>query len=50
MADAVCLPILEVANTTVRNPQRVSSPFDPQYGEFAVHYFYNYPEMLRLNE
>jgi peptide/nickel transport system substrate-binding protein len=48
MADAVCLPILDVANTSVRNPQRVSSPFDPQYGESAVHYFYNYPEMLTL--
>lgn len=46
MADAVCLPILDVASTTVRNPKRVASPFDPEYGEFALHYFYNYPEML----
>ena len=48
MADAVCLPLLDVASTTVRNQKRVSYPFDPEYGEFALHYFYNYPEMLTL--
>ncbi len=50
MADAVCLPILDEAGYTVRNQRRVSSPFNPQYGEFALHYFYNYPEMLTLNK
>jgi peptide/nickel transport system substrate-binding protein len=50
MADAICLPILDVANTTVRNQRRVSSPFDPDYGESALHYFYNYPEMLTLTK
>jgi hypothetical protein len=49
MADAVCLPILDEAGYTVRNQKRVSYPFDPNYGEFALHYFYNYPEMLTLN-
>jgi ABC-type transport system substrate-binding protein len=49
MADAVCLPILDEAGYTVRNQKRVSYPFDPNYGEFALHYFYNYPEMLTLS-
>ena len=26
-----------------RNPKRVSTPFDPEYGEFSLHYSYNYP-------
>jgi len=26
----------------------VQAPFDPEYGEFAVHYTYNYPEMLKI--
>ena len=30
------------------NPKRVQAPFDPEYGEFAVHYTYNYPEMLKI--
>jgi peptide/nickel transport system substrate-binding protein len=50
MADAVCLPILDEANTSVRNPRRVRTPFDPEYGEYALHYFHNYPEMLTLNK
>ncbi|GIX46763.1 MAG: ABC transporter substrate-binding protein [Candidatus Tectimicrobiota bacterium] len=48
MRDAVCLPIVDVPNMSARNPKRVKSPFDPEYGEFALHYFYNYPEMLTL--
>jgi hypothetical protein len=27
----------------------VSTPFDPEYGEFSLHYSYNYPEMLKIN-
>lgn len=50
MADAVNLPIVDVPNITLRNPKRVASPFDPEYGEFALHYFYNYPEMLTIKE
>jgi len=50
MADAVCLPILDEANTSARNPRRVTTPFPAEYGEFALHYFHNYPEMLALKE
>ncbi|HXH09808.1 MAG TPA: ABC transporter substrate-binding protein [Alphaproteobacteria bacterium] len=50
MADAVCLPILDTPSMTVRNPKRVTTPFDPEYGEFALHYIYNYPEMLALKD
>jgi hypothetical protein len=48
MADAVCLPIADQPNQSVRNPKRVSAPFDPEFGEFALHYFHNYPEKLKI--
>lgn len=48
LADAVCLPIVDVPDFTGRNPKRVKAPFDPNNGEFALHYFYNYPEKLQL--
>jgi len=46
--DLVCLPIQDVSNQWARNPKRVSNPFDPNYGEFSLHYSYNYPEMLKI--
>jgi peptide/nickel transport system substrate-binding protein len=46
--DLVCLPISDVAGQWARNPKRVSTPFDPEYGEFSLHYSYNYPEMLKV--
>jgi peptide/nickel transport system substrate-binding protein len=46
--DLVCLPIQDVANQWARNPKRVSNPFDPNYGEFSLHYSYNYPELLKI--
>jgi peptide/nickel transport system substrate-binding protein len=46
--DLVCLPISDVPNQWARNPKRVSNPFDPEYGEFSLHYSYNYPEMLKI--
>jgi len=46
--DLVCLPISDVAGQSPRNPKRVSTPFDPNYGEFSLHYSYNYPEMLKV--
>jgi peptide/nickel transport system substrate-binding protein len=48
MDDSVCLPIIDVPNMTVRHPKRVSTPFAAEYGEFALHYFYNFPELLKL--
>jgi peptide/nickel transport system substrate-binding protein len=48
MQDAVCLPIADVPSLQPRNPKRVSTPFDSEYGEFALHYTYNYPEMLKI--
>jgi hypothetical protein len=48
MADAVCLPIVDQPSISARNPKRVSTPFDPENGEFALHYFYNYPEKLKI--
>jgi peptide/nickel transport system substrate-binding protein len=48
--DAVCLPIVDVPGFSGRNPRRVSAPFSPDHGEFALHYFYNYPEMLKVLE
>jgi hypothetical protein len=48
MRDAVCLPLNEVPNEWARNPKRVSTPFDPEYGEDALHFTYNYPELLKL--
>ena len=46
--DLVCLPISDVPNMWARNPKRVQTPFDPNYGEFSLHYSYNYPEMLKV--
>ena len=46
--DLVCLPISDVPNQWARNPKRVSVPFDPDHGEFSLHYSYNYPEMLKV--
>ncbi len=46
--DLVCLPISDVPNQWARNPKRVSNPFNPEYGEFSLHYSYNYPEMLKV--
>lgn len=48
LADAVCLPIVDLPNIWIRNPKRVSTPFDPEFGEFALHYSYNYPEKLKI--
>jgi peptide/nickel transport system substrate-binding protein len=50
MRDAVSLPLLDVASQGIRHPKRVSTPFDPEYGEFALHYTYNYPELLKKLE
>lgn len=50
MNDAVCLPIVDVPGIWLRNPQRVQTPFDPDFGEFSLHYSYNYPEMLKIVE
>jgi peptide/nickel transport system substrate-binding protein len=46
--DLVCLPISDVPSQWARNPKRVSTPFDPEYGEYALHYSYNYPELLKI--
>jgi peptide/nickel transport system substrate-binding protein len=48
MRDAVCLPLSEVPGEWARNPKRVSTPFDPDYGEDALHFTYNYPELLKI--
>jgi len=47
--DLVCLPLQDVPNQWARNPKRVSTPFDPDYGEFSLHYGNNYPELLKIN-
>jgi peptide/nickel transport system substrate-binding protein len=46
--DLVCLPIVDVPGQWARNPKRVSTPFPEDYGEFSLHYSYNYPEMLKV--
>ena len=46
--DLICLPLQDVPNQWARNPKRVSNPFDPEYGEYSLHYGYNYPEMLKV--
>jgi peptide/nickel transport system substrate-binding protein len=46
--DLVCLPLQDVPNQWARNPKRVQAPFDPDYGEYSLHYSYNYPEMLKI--
>ncbi|ETX09195.1 MAG: hypothetical protein ETSY2_00975 [Candidatus Entotheonella gemina] len=48
MDDAVCLPLVNVPNMNARHPQRVSTPFDPEYGEYTLNAFYNFPELLKL--
>jgi hypothetical protein len=48
MKDAVSLPLVNTSDFTARNPKRVSTPFDPYYGEFALHYMYNFPELLKI--
>jgi hypothetical protein len=48
MKDAVYLPLVNTPDFTARHPKRVSTPFDPHYGEFALHYMYNFPEMLKI--
>jgi hypothetical protein len=48
MRDAICLPIVDTPSLGPRHPKRVETPFDPEYGEFALHYTYNYPEMLKI--
>jgi len=42
------LKISEVPGEWARNPKRVSTPFDPEYGEDSLHFSYNYPELLKL--
>ena len=46
--DLVSLPIVDVPGAWARNPKRVSTPFPADYGEFSLHYSYNYPEMLKI--
>jgi len=29
-------------------PKRVAAPFPSDYGEFALHYSYNFPERLKV--
>ncbi len=50
MDDAVCLPIADGPNMTARHPKRVSTPFDSEFGEYTLHYFYNFPELLKMVE
>ncbi len=50
MRDAVVLPIAVVPDMSLRNSKRVRSPFPPELGEFALHYFYNYPELFELRQ
>ena len=40
--------VARVPGQWARNPKRVSTPFDPEYGEFSLHYSYNYPELLKV--
>ena len=46
--DLVCLPIQDVPGQWARNQKRVSTPFAADYGEFSLHYSYNYPELLKI--
>jgi len=48
MREAICVPIVDVPFLQPRNPKRVQAPFDPEYGEFSLHFNYNYPEMLKI--
>jgi len=46
--DLVCLPLEDVPGQWARNQKRVSTPFSPDYGEYSLHYSYNYPELLKI--
>ena len=50
MRDAVCLPIVDIPSRSIRHPARVSTPFDPTFGEYAIHNFYTYPELFDVVE
>ncbi len=50
MSDAVVLPIAVAPVISVRHPKRVRSPFKPEFGEDALHDFYNYPERFELSK
>ena len=50
MADAVCLPIVDIPSRSIRHPARVSTPFDARFGEYAIHNFYTYPELFDVVE
>jgi peptide/nickel transport system substrate-binding protein len=50
MRDAVCLPIVDIPSRSIRHPARVSTPFDPKFGEYAIHNFYTYPELFDVVE
>ena len=50
MDDAVCLPIVDIPSRSIRHSGRVSTPFDPQFGEYAIHNFYTYPELFDVME
>lgn len=50
MRDAVCLPIVDIPSRSIRHPARVSTPFDPKFGEYAIHNFYTYPELFVVIE
>ena len=50
MLDAVCLPIVDIPSRSIRHPARVSTPFDPKFGEYAIHNFYTYPELFDVVE
>ena len=50
MDDAVCLPIVDIPSRSIRHPARVSTPFDPKFGEYTIHNFYTYPELFDVVE
>ena len=50
MEDAVCLPIVDIPSRSIRQPARVSTPFAPKFGEYAIHNFYTYPELFDVVE
>ena len=45
--DLVCLPISDVPDSGRATPSG-SDALRPDYGEFSLHYSYNYPEMLKV--
>jgi len=46
--DLVCFPVQDVPLQWARNPKRVAAPFPSDYGEYALHYSYNFPELLKI--